>query len=72
VDLQKEIMQALASLPVEQREVFVMRMEADMSFKEIAEIQGTSINTALARMQYALTKMRKELKNLHEDSAGSL
>ncbi|MEI8138407.1 MAG: sigma-70 family RNA polymerase sigma factor [bacterium] len=71
-DLQIEITQALASLPVEQREVFVMRMEADMSFKEIAEIQGISINTALARMQYALTKMRKALKPLHENSERTL
>jgi len=49
-----------------------MRMEADMSFKEIAEIQGISINTALARMQYALTKMRKALKPLHENSERTL
>jgi DNA-directed RNA polymerase specialized sigma24 family protein len=40
-------------------------MEADMTFKEIAELQGISINTALARMQYALTKMRTELRPLY-------
>jgi len=67
-DLHKAIALALASLPAEQKEVFVLRMDADMSFKEIAEIQGTSINTALARMQYALTKMRKLLSHLHDGS----
>lgn len=67
-DLKLAIAKALASLPPEQQEVFVLRMEADMSFKEIAEIQKTSINTALARMQYALTKMRTLLESDHADS----
>lgn len=62
-DAQKAITEGLASLPEEQREVFILRMEANMAFKDIARIQGTSTNTALARMQYALTKMRKLLKN---------
>lgn len=61
-DIQKAIAGALASLPEEQREVFILRMDADMPFKEIARIQGTSTNTALARMQYALMKMRKLLE----------
>jgi len=65
-DIRKAIAQALATLPSEQKEVFVLRMEADMSFKEIAEIQGSSINTSLARMQYALTKMRKLLQDQRE------
>lgn len=71
-DLQKAIAQALASLPPDQREVFVLRMEADMPFKDIAEIQGISINTALARMQYALIKMRTGLRTLYENSEGTL
>lgn len=49
---------ALALLPVEQKEVFLMRVQADIPFKEIARIQRVSINTALARMQYALAKLR--------------
>lgn len=57
-DRVRRIMDAVAALPVEQREVFLMRAKEDLSFKEIAEIQGVSINTALARMQYALTKLR--------------
>lgn len=52
---------AAAQLPVEQREVFWLRMQADLSFKEIAKIQKCSVNTALARMQYAVSKLRKEL-----------
>ena len=67
-DLQKAIGLALANLPEEQKEVFILRMESQLSFKDIAEIQGTSTNTALARMQYALGKMRISLKTLHEGS----
>ena len=46
-------------LPDEQRRVLVMRHYADMSFKEIAQRTGVSINTALGRMRYALINMRK-------------
>ena len=46
-------------LPNEQKKVLVMRMYKDMSFKEISENSGVSINTALGRMRYALINMRK-------------
>jgi RNA polymerase sigma-70 factor (ECF subfamily) len=46
-------------LPEEQKEVLMMRMYKDMSFKEISENTGVSINTALGRMRYALINMRK-------------
>jgi RNA polymerase sigma-70 factor (ECF subfamily) len=49
---------AVATLPAEQKEVFLMRIEGDLAFKEIAKIQRVSINTVLARMQYALAKLR--------------
>lgn len=55
------IAEAAACLPVEQQEVFWLRMQAGLSFKEIARVQHCSINTALARMQYALAKLRREL-----------
>jgi len=71
-DIQKAISQALACLPAEQKEVFVLRMDANMSFKDIAELQKISINTALARMQYALKTMRKLLGPLREDSERTL
>jgi RNA polymerase sigma factor (sigma-70 family) len=46
-------------LPEEQREVIVLRVYADLSFKEISELTGVSINTALGRMRYALINLRK-------------
>jgi RNA polymerase sigma-70 factor (ECF subfamily) len=46
-------------LPEDQREVLVMRIYKDMSFKEISENTGVSINTALGRMRYALINLRK-------------
>lgn len=46
-------------LPDDQREVLVMRIYRDMSFKEISENTGVSINTALGRMRYALINLRK-------------
>jgi RNA polymerase sigma-70 factor, ECF subfamily len=69
-DLGRRISTAVSRLPQEQKEVFLMRMEGDLPFKEIAKIQGTSINTALARMQYALVKLRDELKTDYRDIAG--
>ncbi len=61
-DAQARIEEAVAALPPDQKEVFLMRMEGCLSFKEIARVQGVSINTALARMQYALAKLRDELE----------
>ncbi len=46
-------------LPVEQKEVVILRHYADLSFKEISEITNVSINTALGRMRYALINLRK-------------
>ena len=52
-------------LPDEQREVLVMRMYDDMSFKDIADATNVSINTALGRMRYALINLRKMAKKLN-------
>ena len=46
-------------LPESQREVVVMRYYRDMSFKEIAEATGVSINTSLGRMRYAMINLRR-------------
>ena len=54
-DLQNLIVQ----LPDDQKEVLTMRLYKDMSFKEIAESTGVSINTALGRMRYAIINLRK-------------
>ncbi|MCS7078099.1 MAG: sigma-70 family RNA polymerase sigma factor [Bacteroidia bacterium] len=64
------IAQLLKRLPDEQREVVVLRHYADMSFKEIADMTQSSINTVLSRMRYALINLRKmlsqqELKTLN-------
>ena len=49
-------------LPDEQRDVVKMRYFSNMSFKEIADFTGVSINTALGRMRYALINLRKIIK----------
>lgn len=49
----------IEELPDDQKEVLIMRMYRDMSFKEISENTGVSINTALGRMRYALINLRK-------------
>lgn len=49
----------IEELPDDQKEVLVMRIYRDMSFKEISENTGVSINTALGRMRYALINLRK-------------
>lgn len=54
-----QVRQLIEHLPVDQREVVIMRHYADMSFKEIAEITNVSINTSLGRMRYALINLRK-------------
>ncbi len=54
--------QLVQKLPETQREVVFMRHYADMSFQEIAEETGVSINTALGRMRYALMNLRKQLE----------
>ena len=69
-DLGRRIRAASEELPEEQREVFWLRMETGLSFKEIAAVQGCSINTALARMQYALGKMKKLLADEWKDFCG--
>ena len=55
----KDVRKLVEFLPENQREVLVMRYYQDLSFKEIADITGVSINTALGRMRYALLNMRK-------------
>ncbi|WP_397446848.1 RNA polymerase sigma factor [Polaribacter sp. R77954] len=54
-----DVKELVNELPTEQKEVLIMRMYKDMSFKEISENTGVSINTALGRMRYALINMRK-------------
>ncbi len=54
-----DVRRLIEELPEDQKEVLIMRMYKDMSFKEISERTGVSINTALGRMRYALINLRK-------------
>ena len=54
-----DVKKLIQKLPDDQKEVLMMRMYFDMSFKEIAERTDVSINTALGRMRYALINLRK-------------
>ena len=62
IGLRQALQRLLLSLPEEQREVVVLRTWHDLAFAAIAELQGTPVNTAIARYHYALAKLRKELK----------
>ncbi len=57
--LLRDVKELIAYLPDSQKEVVQMRFYDDMSFKEIADRTGVSINTALGRMRYALINLRK-------------
>jgi len=54
-----KVRELIDMLPDEQKEVVILRHYSDLSFKEIADLSGVSINTALGRMRYALINMRK-------------
>ena len=55
----------IEELPEAQKEVVILRHYMDMSFQEIAEQTGVSINTALGRMRYALNHIRKKMKQVN-------
>lgn len=60
--LDVDLRQLVMALPDPQREVLIMRFYRNMSFKEIAEATGVSINTALGRMRYAIMNIRRIAK----------
>jgi len=62
---------AVGELPVDQREVFLMREVMDMSFAEIAAQVGASEPTVKSRMRYALQRLRSSLGELHDAAAAS-
>ena len=57
--VQEDLKKIIEELPEDQKEVLIMRIYQDLSFKEISELTGVSINTALGRMRYALMNLRK-------------
>jgi RNA polymerase sigma factor (sigma-70 family) len=63
------IFEALAQLPYQQREVFVLRVQGKMKFREIADLLNTSIKTVQSRYSYAIEKLRvllEEKESTHE------
>jgi RNA polymerase sigma-70 factor, ECF subfamily len=57
--VENDLLKLLNELPDDQKEVIEMRIYQDLSFKEIADLTGVSINTALGRMRYALMNLRR-------------
>lgn len=60
--VESDVRRIIEELPEDQKQVLLMRMYQDMSFKEISERTGVSINTALGRMRYALINLRKVIE----------
>jgi RNA polymerase sigma-70 factor (ECF subfamily) len=60
--VEKDLKKLIEELPQDQKDVLVMRIYQDLSFKEISELTGVSINTALGRMRYALMNLRKVIE----------
>jgi RNA polymerase sigma factor (sigma-70 family) len=56
-----QLNQAVAELPQEQREVVLLRLKANLKFRDIARLQQTSINTVLGRYRYGLDRLRSRL-----------
>lgn len=63
-----KLREMIQTLPEPQREVLMMRHYMQMSFQEIAETTGVSINTALGRMRYALINLRKQMNQTNNKS----
>ncbi|WP_136666801.1 RNA polymerase sigma factor [Flavobacterium sp. H122] len=57
--VESDLLKLVSELPDDQRQVLEMRIYDDLSFKEIADMTGVSINTALGRMRYALLNLRR-------------
>lgn len=58
-ELEDQMIELIEYLPESQRDIIEKRIFQDLSFKEIADMEGVSINTALGRMRYALINLRK-------------
>ena len=59
LQIENDLSRLIEKLPEDQKQVLIMRMYHDLSFKEISEQTGVSINTALGRMRYAVLNLRK-------------
>jgi RNA polymerase sigma-70 factor (ECF subfamily) len=61
-ELENQMVELIEHLPQTQRDILKMRLYKEMSFKDIAELENISINTALGRMRYALINLRKMIE----------
>jgi RNA polymerase sigma-70 factor (ECF subfamily) len=66
VALRADLMTAVASLPILQREAFLLRAEGNLTLAEIGEVTGTSRETAKSRLRYALNRLRIALERWHD------
>ena len=62
VEVAEEIKKLINKLPIDQREVLVLRFFHELSFKEISEMTNVSLNTSLGRMRYAINNLKKLAK----------
>ena len=69
-ELARRIAGAVGRLPPDQRDVFLLRTQAGLSFAEIAELRQVPLNTALGRMHYAIRRLRQELRGEYETICG--
>ena len=60
--VESDVQKIIEALPSDQKEVVMLRIYQDLSFKEISDLTGVSINTALGRMRYALQNLRKVIE----------
>jgi RNA polymerase sigma-70 factor (ECF subfamily) len=63
----KQLAEALATLPYEQREVVVLHLKGDLTFRAIAKVQDASINTVQSRYRYGIDKLRSMLNGEVEE-----
>ncbi len=66
IELRERILAAVAELPDDQREVFLLREGSNLPFREIAEIVGAPENTVKSRMRYALVRLQETLVEFEE------
>lgn len=74
--IQKEEMErinrSISNLSIKQKEVFLLRQNGELSFKEIAELTNQPINTVLSHMRYAIIKIKKQFENDNESRKKSV
>jgi RNA polymerase sigma-70 factor (ECF subfamily) len=61
------INESIKNLPIKQRQVFLLKMEGDLTFKEIAQMLNRPLNTVLTQMRTALVTIRKNLKEIYDE-----